>query len=474
MALSGVLPGTIQAQTNPPDTTKGSAPAATKGEEGVPKAAPATSGAEPPRAIKLEPELWAEPNRQELLKNTFRELNGPPFVTPAEANRVLDMARGRSAVDQATLTKYVQYYAAELTKHASIQSLLNPQAGDRGSKALEEATNRLVRPLLEPETPANATFRTMYVKVLASVAPLLLKGHLHTRTFFMVVLSRANSPAVVPTLIGVLKDPDQPATVKMLAAVGLTNATNGGRQNLDAVTQANPAAQAVADVLNNSEDIFWPIRSRLLEALGSLRRATANALEGKAEFTNPAFEALTDKEAKPDVRAWGGWALGMIDVPGQIAKFNYALVAYEMGQAAVDIGTMIVQIPVPAESPTLNLRLVPRYVDPLLRLEAGMAGEPGVRNSGLQNISHVQATAARQTIREIDQRMKAVAERAIEFSNSVGSQVIPAHKALATAVDDLKSYLAKNRPESNELYPDGPTVELPPEPKKATASAPGR
>ncbi len=428
---------------------------------------------EPPKALKAEPELWAEPNSRELLENSFRELNGP-FITPSDAGLVLQMARGRAAVDPTVVNKYIEHYAAELTKHAYIESLLDPQSGDRGSKALEEATNRLVRPLLEPETSANAVFRKRYVEKLAAVAPLLLKGHLHTRTFFMVVLSRASSAAIVPTLIGVLNDADQPATVKLLAAVGLTNATQGGRHPLDANSQGIPAAQAVSQYLSQNPEIFWPIKWRLLQTLGSLRMATANPLNGEAEFCGVAFQSLIDRKARPDVRAWAAWALGMIDVPEQISKFNYELVAYEIGRAAVDIGTMIVEIPVPAESPSLNLRLVPRYVDPLLRLLAGLAGEPDMRVSGLVNTSHVQATAARQSIREVEQRVKAVAERALDLTNAVGTQIVPAHKAVATAVDDLKSYLAKNPPASNELYPGGPSVELPPEPKKAPAGAPGR
>ena len=92
----------------------------------------------------------------------------------------------------------------------------------------------------------------------------------------------------------------------------------------------------------------------------------------------------------------------MINVPEQITKFNYDLVAYEMGRAAVDIGTMIVEIPVPAESPSLNLRLVPRFVDPLLRLLAGFSGEPDIAASGLENTSTSRPPPPGDTIREIE------------------------------------------------------------------------
>ncbi|HEU5116137.1 MAG TPA: hypothetical protein VFT74_05610, partial [Isosphaeraceae bacterium] len=217
IALAGVLPASSRAQDTPPDTTPG--------EKAAQAVAPPAPSNEPPRALKAEPELWAEPNRQALLQNSFQEISRP-IVTSSEAARILQMAQGRAGVDQAILNKYIEYYAGELTKHAYIDSLLNPQADDKGAKAMEAATNQLVRPLLEPETSNNAVFRKAYIEKLAKIAPVMLKGHLHTRTFFMVVLSRARSPLVVPTLVDVLKDPDQPATVKLLAAVGITSATH--------------------------------------------------------------------------------------------------------------------------------------------------------------------------------------------------------------------------------------------------------
>lgn len=437
---------------------------------------------EEPQIVHPEPELWADPNRLDLIDvDSFPEISGP-VLTPTDEKRFQAMAQGQPGLDPSLIAKYVAHHAAELTEHDNLQALINPEPSPRGArgnaaKVMEEAATALLAPLLPPVTARTAPFHRAYVAALLSQAPKLLKGHLHTRTFFMVVLSRCRAPEAIPVLNAQLIDPDQPLMVKLLAAVGLTNITENGRRPLDANNQAIPAAQALTQFLTENPDAFWPAKCRALEALGSLRTATANVLGGVAEFTAQPFQILANPEEKPEVRAWAGWALGMINVPVQIQRFNYELIAFEIGQAAVAIGDQILEIPVPKAKPTQNLRIVERLSGPLLRLLAAFVGDPDLRNSGLSQARGTSASSAQSMIRGVEQRIRALATSALAYSKAVGSQVPGARDRFADDVKELKSFLSKNMPKDNALYPGGPTVEPPaaekkgPQAKKDTTGA---
>jgi hypothetical protein len=409
-----------------------------------------------PAAVQAE--IWGDPMRFELLENTFPELS-IPVITPNDANAVLAMAKGTTATDPNLLKKFVQHYAGELTRHSNIESMLQESEKSTGALAMQTAFNAMLAPLLQDGN--NARFRQLYLGDLMELAPKMLQGHLHTRTFFMVLLSRSKAPEVVPFLIEQLKADDQPQVVKMLAAVGLVNISGRGKVPLNASSQAIPAAEALSAWLASDPELFWPLKARALEAMGAMRMSTARPLEGAAELADQPFLVLVDPTQRADVRAWAGWALGMMDVPAQVREFNFALVAYGIGRAAADIGQEIADLPVPEDKPAQNLRLVERKADPLLRLLAALAGDPDLPRSGLANTSHAGASAARPYIRDIEQRIRAVSTSAIALSRSAGRLVPDAHKRLVADVQELKSFLAKNPPKDLTLYPKGPTMEQP-------------
>jgi hypothetical protein len=464
LGLALALTPSAQAwQDQPPGQSKGGADKKSQGEATKDQAAPAAP-VDSSQIYKPEPELWAEPRRFDLLENTFDEIRGQ-VLTGNDERAIAQMATGQAPVDAELIKKYVTHCASELTRHSNIEALLQPQAnlrpGQRNpAKNMEDAANDLVGPLLEPPSAGNRGFREAYVKELNDQAPKLLQGHLHTRTFYMIVLSRAASPQVIPTLIAQIRDKNQPFMVKLLASVGLTNIARAFPQ-LDPNSQSIPAARALAEFLAENPEIFWPIKWRALEALGSLRQATANASAGKAELAAVPFAILANPDEKVDVRAWAAWTLGWMQVPPQVRDYNFELVAYASGRAAVSIGEKIAALPVPDENPTQNLRMVPRLADPLVRILAAFVGDAGVRGSGLNNSNHPDASRARDMTRGIEQRIRAVASKAIEFSQSVGIQVRPKHAELVSAVEELRSFLAKNPPKVDELYPGGPKYDVP-------------
>ncbi len=243
-----------------------------------------------------------------------------------------------------------------------------------------------------PATPHSAA---TYIDALLAQAPKLLKGHLHTRTFFMVVLSRSQAPEVIKTLDAQLVDPDQPLMVKLLAAVGLTNISQNGRRALDPNNQAIPASQALSQFLAENPDAFWPVKWRALEAMGSIRMATANPLRGEAEFTSRALQDPGESGGEA-----AGPCLGRLGtrhdqraVAGPPVQLRADRLRDRPGRRR-DRRADPRSCPYPRAQPTQNLRIVGRLSDPLLRLLAAFVGDSDLRGSGLSNAQHPAAREA--------------------------------------------------------------------------------
>jgi hypothetical protein len=424
-----------------------------------------------PIELPVDPVLWPEPRRAELLRNEYPEISGPIMSVRDRdtlAARIAEMAQGRG-LDRAEVKRHVDHNVSELTRRANIAAMLGSEGAGRNPRALDEAANRLLAPLLEPSTPANQSFRREYVARLLDHQQQILRGHLLSRAFYMVVLSRAGIPEVVPLMIELIRDPEQPYTVKLLAAVGLTTASDQGRRPLDANTQAVPAARALAQFLRSVPDAPWPVQIRCLEALGSLRVATENPLSGGAEIAGVAFEILANPAYEPLVRAWAGRALSRLVYPTQVRGLNLDLVAYELGWVAVAAGEKIVSLPIPESAPTKNLLLVSRWVEPLLRALEAFVGDEQIRGSGLNAL-----TGGSALTRGVEQRIRALASAAIRYSQSAGAQVRLARVDVEAALEELRTYLTNNRPENAEFYAGGPVAELPAAGSSAAGASRGR
>ena len=123
---------------------------------------------------------------------------------------------------------------------------------------------------------------------------------------YMLALSNARDAAALPIFAQVMKDQQQPLTLKILAAVGLSDSAQNGRIDVSPA-QAKPAARAVADFLEGERDTFWPAQYRALQALGALRQAASNPLKPDADLAATALSFLADREANPSVRVWAAW-----------------------------------------------------------------------------------------------------------------------------------------------------------------------
>jgi hypothetical protein len=407
-------------------------------------------------ALAVDKLQWPEPRRLELLRNQFKEL---PTVALAERERnaVLEMAKGLGSLDVNLIRTYVAANAADLTKRANIAAMLGDNPGARNERAMDEAAGRLLQPLLEPATSTNAVFRRDYVKALIDQANTLLQGHLLTRTFYMVVLSRGGADELIPVFIQQLRDPQQTYMVKLLAAVGLTNVAQNGRRPPDANTRAIPAANALADFLRVAPpDAPWPVICRCLEALAAMRQSTENPVNGKAELADVAFDLLSRDDAEPQIRVWAGWALSRVQYPQSVRGLNFDLVASLLADTAADLGDRAAQIPLKGSNVSRNQRLVAKIAEALLRILEAFTGSSDIRGSGLETLSRG-STA----VRGFEQRVRAVASDCMQLSLAAGNQIEPARKTLAEAVSQLRAYIDQNPPKSRAFYNGGPELAAP-------------
>ena len=409
-------------------------------------------------------ETYKDPRAEAALKNEFKELKQPrPILTESDRNAVGLMATGQANPDAAKIQLYVQTYAYELTRHRTIENLLDPAGDPREADRMARATAALIDPLDKANQNRAQRFREDYTRALVGALGPLLKSHLFTRMEAMVVLSKSGDKAALRLLADVLKDKDQVLAVKERAAVGLIQIAQ--RQALGP-SEAIPAAQALSDFLQNDPDAFWPAKVRALEALGALRQVTSNAAQGQPDLATTALKSLADPKAKPDVRAWAGWALGMMQFSGLAGKYNFSLIGYHLGQAAVDIGGRIVAV-----DADKNYGRAHHYTALLLQLLEAFRGDPAVPGSGLLNLGHPGAASARPFLQQVEQNVRDIAKAAVELSRAPRDRTPPKDAAkaknfrnpraafraeLAKQVNELKVFLGKNSPSDRSFVPGGP------------------
>lgn len=397
-----------------------------------------------PRRVEPDaPDRYEDPRAAAAL-GVFQEL---PAVSSSGADKTLvdQLARGGGNLDLEAINRYIRDRAARLTRKIDIRALIDPSVKGGNPKGLEIAASELMTPLLAPQTANNRTFRQEYVKRLIDAFRPLWKGHLHTRTMAAIVLSEAADPQALPTFTALLNDPEQLVIVKLRAAIGIAKVAQDGRRPVeDAV--AIPAARALADFLRREPDAFWPAHFRALEALGSLRLATEQPLQGRAEFAEVALSYLANPKAAPAVRAWAAWTLGMMNIPNAVKGYNLPLVANAMGTAAADIGARI------ADLPDKELANVARLANFLVQIDLAFTGQEGSRNSGILNAQIPGAAAAQPHLVEVEKRVRAVTRLAVELPNVARAQLKDRRTALRAEVDGLRNLLAKPLNTGRALY----------------------
>jgi hypothetical protein len=461
MALAGALLQPTWAQTANPAASEGPS-------KEVDTEAPAEEEAlaEKPNAPA---EVFKDPRAEKAMPNTFPTLYKP--CNPRDVNAVKAMAAGQSSVDRDTIARFVEGMAYELTNKTNIRAVIdlaaNVPPGSRTAHAIQEATDNLIDVIQTAKLANNANFLSTYDKVLFEELPALLNGHLLSRIEAMIVLAQDGdaSPEMVGLFVKQLNDPKQTAWVKLWAARGLTNAEPTLSND---TPRAMAAAKAVADSLDQEKDLPWPVQSRALEALGALRQAsTARPSKGQPEMASTAIRFLADPQARPEVRAEAARALGMMRVGGAIGKYNFPLIAYDIGDVAAMLGESISDAF--AHNPSRS-----EYLAGLLihQLYQALEGVPHARDSGLLHSTHPNIAPSRSYIKQVSGLVKPVAKSSIELIRAPKGQVPRYQKELGDRVAALRDFLDKNRPANRWLVPGGPEFP-PPKPATAVAGAPG-
>lgn len=423
------------------------------------------SAVDPTKVKRTDPtEVWKDPNASAALPNTFPELPTSRFLTRSEIDSVMNMAAGQALINREVLKRYIQNYAADLTRHTNIEAYLSiggfnsegepltPQDQSRNAglvKGLETAASQLSAPLIKAEASRNTAFRAEYTRALIPVVGQLLKNHLIARIQGMIVLSRSGDPEAIPTFVAALKDPNQLLSVRERAAVGLIHVAQDGRALLNPGQQAIPAAEGLTTFLEQEPNAFWPAKARALEALGALRQSTSG--RDQADFAAAVMKYLADPKAKLEVRATAARAMGWIRIDRQVSKYNFALVAYHIGQLAAEIGDRIVEVE--PENPCRARHLTNLELQLLESLVGDTSGPPN--DTGLVQANHPALASARVFISQLQQRIHGVAGASIALSNAAGQQRRPGRNELAAQVEDLKSFLTKNAPADRRLVPGG-------------------
>jgi hypothetical protein len=404
-------------------------------------------------------EIFRDEHAKNFLPNTFQQLGKPAGGNLA--SQVKNMAGGGAAADRPTIERFVNACIADLTDKNNIRAVIdleqpvNPNA--RSHFAIKEATDNLVEPLLTARAANNTGFLSTYNQVLLQLLPPLLENHLLPRISAMIVLSQTASPAAVDLFTKQFESDNQTVWVDLWAARGLTNVAQSTRYNLDA-SSAMKAAKAISDFLvrNKDKNLPWPVQYRALEALGALRQAsTIRPEKGQPEMATTAAQFLTDPDAKLEVRAEAGWALGMMQVPAGISGYNYSLLAYSAGEVTAALAERILEVY--SKNPTQAEAWTGVLVSQILQTFAGVEA---ARDSGLLNATHPAAVQARPFIKQVSDKTKPITGAAVRLVKGAPGQAQAGLKDLKEKAADLKAWLQKNPPANAWLVPNGPKFRL--------------
>ena len=461
LALQGIAFG----QTPPSDPpAKGATqPAPATKPAGEPAKAAADDGDDAPKE-----ERFIDPNAKKALAiiKPLTYVGAPIRIggAPNDLTRLQNMAGRVENEDPTFIKRYVEYFAAELSKRDNINAIFAPPANQQpnapAARGLERAVDALTRPIIDAKANNNLTFSANYTRTLfESSLPKLLDNNYFTRINAMIVLGMAGgtTSAALDLYAAQLKLPDQLIWVKMWAAHGYTNAAQSGKANIDAF-RAITGADALVTFLNSDPKLPYFAQVRALEALGSIRVATATRPDLKLDAASVVLGYLADPSARIETRAYAAWALGMMRVASQVSPYNFPLAGYEIGDLAATLGTSIV-----AEYDS-NAENFDRDKDEAAGLLAllmfqvvpALSGEDGVADSGLLRSGHPNAAAAKPFLTKVEDKVKAVTREAYELLRAGGANQKTKRNDLAAKVADLKTLLEQNKPKDRHLVPGGP------------------
>lgn len=439
--------------SQPPASKTGGAPPTTKGADAAKKAADVAPDEDADQPAQEGSEVYKDPRAEKAL-TIFKTVPGLRPTSPQIIAEVRRMAAGESNPDPDTIEKFVLGMAYELTQRSNINALINPPPGQpstsAAARAIQVASDNLLDALNTARAAQNATFLNAYVKKLIEVLPKLLDNNLVARTEAVIVLGQTGSPEVVPILLGQLKDPNQTVQVKLWAVRGITGAVgNGTRVSTLSAADAITAGKTISDFLEREKDTLWFLQMRGLEGLGSMRQAAVPTSLQKAEMATTAMKFLGNPDARPEVRSAAAWALGMLQVNPSITRYNFPLIAYDIGRLVAELGEK--SNASFKTNPTRSQALTGLLVSPIYQ---AFNGVEGARESGLL---HSPALGQSQSyVSKVADLSASVARASIELLRAPGGQQKARQAELSDRVAALKDYLDKNPPKDFRLVPGGP------------------
>jgi hypothetical protein len=459
LALLALAPSSVLAQN---EAGKAAAKKGAAEDDDDKDAGVIDSGKENKRGVA---EVYKDPRVEKTLENKFKEFPAQPQrQIEADKKAVASMAGMQANPDRATIERVLDSLIADMTNHSHIRTILDPKAfkpSDR-DRAIERASQLLIKYYTDARANKNEAFLAVYIPVLFSKLTPLLENHLFARVQASIVLAMAARPAFIDTFTKQIADGNQVLWVKLWAARGITNATSGGKVTID-VIKGTAATKALVGFLKAEAEAPWWIQLRVFEALGSLRLPSTTGPTGPPDVAAILLDHASDPKAKVESRAWAAWALGMLNVPAN-TKFNYALESYQVGQIAAELGDKIGKEYDLHSKNFVKQSDRARFLAALLMYQVypALSGDDDLRGSGLLKSGHPAAVAARPFMTGLDGQLREVSQAALELLNAGGNQQKKTRDELGKQVNELKSYLDKNRPTDANLFPGGPKIPLNP------------
>lgn len=415
--------------------------------------APKKEGAPAPEAAerKKEPgvEVFKDPRAEAILQKRFPSVGRLP--DPRAKKSVLNMVAGAETVDRDVITRFVDGATYMLTNPANVAAMVNGAGGANRALEIETATDDLLEVLHKAQAARNAGFLTEYNRILIPRLKKLLSNNLFARIEAMIILGQIGSNDLVPDFVTQLNDPNQTVWVKLWAARGITSVSGGGTRDLGG-GKGDSAAKALADWLEKEKDLPWFAQMRALEALGALRQAKTALKADQPEFANVAMKFLSDPETRLEVRAMAAWALGMMRIDSALNKFNFALVAYNIGEVAAELGDKVDDV---FEANSYQSRYYTSFL--LHQIYPALIGDPKIRDSGILKVpgnlsGHAQA---KPFLQQVDNQVKPVVTSAVEMLNAPRGKQKELQKELGERVAALRAFLGKNPPNAVAAAPKG-------------------
>jgi hypothetical protein len=443
-------------------------------------------------------DVYRDPNAEKLLDiNGFAHIGKGKVLMPGDLQTLDAMAGGAAQLDIPLINRVLDALVSKLTDHANIQALIEPAPKTNPmaevNRAINDATAELLKPIFLARSNKQTAFLSQYTRALSAKLSPLLKNHLIPRVQAMIVLGQAGTADLLPIYVAQIKEPSQTVWVKLWAFEGIVNMIEeGSRPPGDALPAT---AKVIADFLTNAEDVPPPVQLRALEALSALRQGFEPSRPERAAMASTAMRFLADGDAKFEVRSEAARALGLMQIPPTIRKYNFPLVAHSIGLLAADLGTQInTLIPVRLEKSATSRKTVAapdaakpsakaaaktakgkaaaapavvvkppttnpikaRYLTALLigPVYQAFEGSSGARGDagGLVRTASGDGSAYSQKVFDL---VKPVAKASVDLITSGSRQTNDRKKDLQARVDTLRDFLEKNAPPDRHLVQGG-------------------